>query len=60
VATIQEECLEDGVISTKFLKAVRTKGSKLYVDSVIGAVKLTKSQFNPMVGCVYIIETEGK
>lgn len=52
---LMEECLCDSTISKAFLKAVKTKGSKLYLHSVIGLVKLTKSQFNPRVGCTYIV-----
>lgn len=56
MSSITEECFEDGVISSEFLKAVKTKGSLLYLKSEFGLVKLAKSQFNPRVTCIYTVK----
>lgn len=53
---MEELCKEDGVMSSEFKKAVKTKGSKLYCSSLIGWIKIGKSDFDPRNGVEYLVE----
>lgn len=52
---LEELCKEDGVMSSEFKKAVKLKGSEVYCGSVIGLIKISKSQFDPKNGVYYTV-----
>lgn len=53
---MEELCKEDGVISPEFKKLLKTKGSKVYCESCIGWIKISKSEFSPVFNMTYLVE----